>query len=465
MSLTQVTFSMVSGAFANVKDFGAVGDGTTDDTAAIQAAIDYAQNNISPPGPLTPATGPGTVYFPQGSYKVTDELLVNYKVSILGEGQSEYSYGSRLFQSTVDKHLFNLDPTGFGTSFSIEKMTLTNTAGVGTGNLVNIVKSTNYVNSQRYVDCTFAQPQSLSLCLTGDDIAISNCLFDVSQQSNNCIQLGGTNAGETASNVRIVGCDFFNIVGRMIHLVNVSGFTMTGCNISQPNSTTKTQLVFDAQTDLVNAKNIAISGNAIEGARTLFASAGVENVTISGNTVFASGIGTGETQNMFNFSGVNFGINVSGNTFVGSYENATFWKDTSATSVDGYIGGNIFSNTGGSGNCFPSFMVFTGAVSENRIVNFVDYQLSGKATTTGNAVNPGIIAALNIFQYTMYVRGAKVGDFVSMIAIDEATDFLAAGITLKAFVSADDTVQLRYSNNTSGPIAVSAHDVSIIVTR
>lgn len=43
----------------NVKDFGAVGDGVTDDTAAIQAAIDYAGGK-----------GCGTVFFPAGTYTV-----------------------------------------------------------------------------------------------------------------------------------------------------------------------------------------------------------------------------------------------------------------------------------------------------------------------------------------------------------------------------------------------------------
>jgi hypothetical protein len=39
MSLTKATYSMIEGAMANVLDFGAVGDGVTNDTAAFNAAI------------------------------------------------------------------------------------------------------------------------------------------------------------------------------------------------------------------------------------------------------------------------------------------------------------------------------------------------------------------------------------------------------------------------------------------
>jgi hypothetical protein len=45
----------------SVKDFGAVGDGTTDDTTAIQAAVDSVAS---------------AVYFPTGTYKITSTILV-----------------------------------------------------------------------------------------------------------------------------------------------------------------------------------------------------------------------------------------------------------------------------------------------------------------------------------------------------------------------------------------------------
>lgn len=70
MSLTKVSYSMINGAAVNVKDFGAVGNGVADDTAAIQAAIDYV---------MAQGYG-GEIWFPQGQYRVTDtiELIGDY---------------------------------------------------------------------------------------------------------------------------------------------------------------------------------------------------------------------------------------------------------------------------------------------------------------------------------------------------------------------------------------------------
>lgn len=81
MSLTKVTNSMIAGAFANVLDFGAKGDNATDDTSAIQTAIDAVYD----------ADG-GTVYFPEGTYLVTGVALdwgsSAVSVNFVGSGQT-----------------------------------------------------------------------------------------------------------------------------------------------------------------------------------------------------------------------------------------------------------------------------------------------------------------------------------------------------------------------------------------
>ena len=69
---------MISGAVANVFDFGAVGNGTTDDTAAINAAI--ASIN-------TGTNGGGTVFFPRGNYLTTSTIYLPQSVILLGTGR------------------------------------------------------------------------------------------------------------------------------------------------------------------------------------------------------------------------------------------------------------------------------------------------------------------------------------------------------------------------------------------
>ncbi len=46
MSLTKVTYSLITDAPINVKDFGAIGDGIADDSDAIISAAAAAENKI-----------------------------------------------------------------------------------------------------------------------------------------------------------------------------------------------------------------------------------------------------------------------------------------------------------------------------------------------------------------------------------------------------------------------------------
>lgn len=58
------------------RDFLAAGDGSTDDTAAIQAAIDAA------------AAFRGALYIPAGVYVISSPLVLKYRVSLIGTGQT-----------------------------------------------------------------------------------------------------------------------------------------------------------------------------------------------------------------------------------------------------------------------------------------------------------------------------------------------------------------------------------------
>ncbi len=84
MSLTKVTYSMISGAVVNVLDYGAVADGVTDDTTSIQAAV-------------TAAGAGGTVFFPAGNYYTAtgfNDGANSVGVHFEGVGETSYILGA-----------------------------------------------------------------------------------------------------------------------------------------------------------------------------------------------------------------------------------------------------------------------------------------------------------------------------------------------------------------------------------
>lgn len=73
--LRKVTVATFFESTYNVKHYGALGDNSTDDTSAIQAAIDAAE-----------ADGGGMVYFPQGIYLTTGNTIDSTGVHLVGAG-------------------------------------------------------------------------------------------------------------------------------------------------------------------------------------------------------------------------------------------------------------------------------------------------------------------------------------------------------------------------------------------
>ncbi|KAK4643814.1 hypothetical protein QC761_404880 [Podospora bellae-mahoneyi] len=66
----------------NVKDFGAVGDGIADDTAAINEAI--SSQGRCGPGCTGSTITPGLIYFPPGTYRVTAPIIDFYYTQLIG---------------------------------------------------------------------------------------------------------------------------------------------------------------------------------------------------------------------------------------------------------------------------------------------------------------------------------------------------------------------------------------------
>ncbi|GKT47587.1 glucan 1,3-beta-glucosidase [Colletotrichum spaethianum] len=69
--------------YRNVKDYGAKGDGSTDDTVAIQAAMD--DGNRCGFGCDSQTTTPALVYFPTGTYVVSKPIVMKYYTHMVGD--------------------------------------------------------------------------------------------------------------------------------------------------------------------------------------------------------------------------------------------------------------------------------------------------------------------------------------------------------------------------------------------
>lgn len=111
----------------NVKDAvyggGAKGDGTTDDTVAIQAAIDAAFGTAGSPHAITNAVQNRVLFFPPGKYKITASLVIPpvYGAIIAGSGR-----GTTWINCTVSTTALKTNGMGY---CSVSSIRITSAAG------------------------------------------------------------------------------------------------------------------------------------------------------------------------------------------------------------------------------------------------------------------------------------------------------------------------------------------------
>ncbi len=138
----------------NVKQFGAKGDGVTDDTLAISGAISVANNNV--------------VFMPPGTYIVSSMLAFDRDMTLYGDNATIRTTGSGIGMS------FSGDVVIDGITFDANNNTITermlNMAGASTDKFV--VRNCNFKNMKSN---TYAYGVNIGLC---DTFRIDNCNFD-----------------------------------------------------------------------------------------------------------------------------------------------------------------------------------------------------------------------------------------------------------------------------------------------
>jgi hypothetical protein len=220
----------------NVKDFGAVGDGVTDDTAAIQAAI-------------TAANG-GTVFFPKGNYLTSATLLCDkIGASIIGDSagvstiRATHTTGAVVRFTRRFSNIKNIaitssgsraaatNPTGFGVQFECEdvpdsttirmqacvceNVSVQNQPGtafywVGPANQGSVMQSC-YANANRghgFVQDRGQLSGRINLALTSGCMTIDTCLFYFNLGNGVAVGNPAETQGNAAVRIIVDNCEF-----------------------------------------------------------------------------------------------------------------------------------------------------------------------------------------------------------------------------------------------------------------
>ena len=330
MALTKVYNRLIAGAPVSVKDFGAIGDGVTDDTVAIQAGIDAV------------SVGGGTLYFPVGTYLVSSSLTINKTgVGIVGDGHGSRESGTAQ-HGTVIKWgggLSNVFVYGDGGTTTVFACTVRDIAI----NCSDLASRGFYLN-QKCSNFIFENTLVFDAVTSAWDLGTSsfanrwiNCvaygfgtigwrLKDLCHNSTliGCKAWGGSAKsptysvaiGETAAcnQINLIGCDFetWNVTAQVL-VYNGDGVNINGCYMEAKDASTLYQIQLGTTTAGQSVDGFSITGNRMIGnAAGAYA---IRLVTASGGQIAGNFVSSFTTSVFLVTAGRCSNVNVGSNEF------------------------------------------------------------------------------------------------------------------------------------------------------
>jgi hypothetical protein len=278
------------GAVFNVKAFGAVGNGSADDTAALQAAINAAQ-----------AVG-GTVYLPAGIYRVTSPVQITNKVAIVGDN----SRSSILWTNSTTTGVVAINTTD---SVILRDLQFGGPTNATAGSLVSITGGTPYGNvGSKILNCLFyGGYDQLNV-----DAAIS--LIVEGNRFGTCAryQLRLNNSyNPDYSGVLVAGNSFSDSTGAGIHIDGICGVRIVHNYFLFGSNAIEMSYTADVTTGgMVIANNFFDQFSTSAITLTQSGSGGFSSVIIRGNHMSAA---SGNNRKMISISG-NFSGLIDGNS-------------------------------------------------------------------------------------------------------------------------------------------------------
>lgn len=274
----------------NVKSFGTVCDGVTDDTLAVQAAINYCAANNWPTLLVT------------GKCKITSSLIINRLVDqnsdefiIMGIGPDAgfYTAGNVvIFNSTLP---YTTAPQSEFVTFEnirFESSSFFNGSYVLSPNflrikfqncvffLIRCILSPIYAQTIYFLNCNIRNNPPNFINVTGSyDIKFTQCIIENGFTIVRCVDPArGTNG------LSFTSCVIEGIQGSICDITGASGFALTNCHLESNFSPE-----FNFFAGGVSNKSIAITGNYIYNpvGPTMYYGP-TEYVFSAGNTVFPS---------------------------------------------------------------------------------------------------------------------------------------------------------------------------------